>query len=96
MGVGDNHTKYEPNTQQWWPSNCVASAGPVFENLQFRAKFSLFFRGTALEPAKIGQMKRNCGYSGHALGLPRAEGPAKALQLHNMSGKSPLKAPKDP
>ena len=43
MGVRDNHTKYEPETQRWLPRTCVASAGPRFQNLQCRAKISLFF-----------------------------------------------------
>ena len=57
MGVRDNHTKYEPETQLWWPGTGVASAGLPFQNLQFRAKISLFLPKTALEPAKSGQMK---------------------------------------
>ena len=43
MGVRDNHTKYEPETQRWRRGMGVASAGPPFQNLQFRAKISLFF-----------------------------------------------------
>ena len=43
MGVRDNHTKYEPENQQWRPGMGVASAGPPFENLQFRAKMGLLF-----------------------------------------------------
>ena len=40
MGVRDNHTKYELETQQWRPGMGVASAAPPFQNLQFRAKIS--------------------------------------------------------
>ena len=81
MGVRDNHTKHEPKTQRWQPGTGVASAGPPFQDLQFRAKISLFFflLKTALEPAQNGQKKRNCGYSTHAARLPRAEGPSRAL-----------------
>ena len=43
LGVRDNHTKYEPQTQWWQPRTGVASAGPPFQNLQLRAKISLFF-----------------------------------------------------
>ena len=43
MGVRDNHTKYEEQTHRWRPGTGVASAGPPFQNLQFRAKISLFF-----------------------------------------------------
>ena len=58
MGVRDNHTKYEPKSQRWRPGTGVASAGPPFQNLQFRAKISLFFLPkTALEPIENGQMK---------------------------------------
>ena len=51
---------------------------------------------TALETVKNGQMKRNSGYSTHAARLPRAEGPSRALYLHNMSANRPQKAPKSP
>ena len=43
MGVRDNHKKYEPETQRWRPGTGAASTGPPFQNLQFRAKISLFF-----------------------------------------------------
>jgi hypothetical protein len=43
MGVRDHHTKYEPETQRWRPGTGVASAGPPFQNLQFRVKISLIF-----------------------------------------------------
>ena len=91
MGVRDNHTKYEPETQWWWPGTVIASAGPPFQNLQCRAKISLFLLETALEHAQNGQKKGNCGYSTHAARLHRAEGPSKALQLHNISAKGPQK-----
>ena len=42
MGVRDNHTKYEPETQRLRLGTGVASAGPLFQNLPFRAKISLF------------------------------------------------------
>ena len=42
MGVRDNHTKYEPETQPWRPGTGVTSARPPFQNLQFKAKISLF------------------------------------------------------
>ena len=42
MGVRDNHTKYEPETQRWRPRTGVASGGPQFQKLQFRAKKSRF------------------------------------------------------
>ena len=94
MGVRDNRTKYEPKIQRWRPGTGVASAGPPFGNLPFRAKISLFLPKTALEPVENGQMKGNNGYSTHAARLPRAEGPSRALQLHNMSTNCPQKAPK--
>ena len=43
MGVKDNHTKYEPETQRWRLGTGIASAGPPFHNPQFKAKISLFF-----------------------------------------------------
>ena len=33
MGVRDNHTKYEPETQRRRPGSGVASGGPPFQNL---------------------------------------------------------------
>ena len=79
MGVRDNHTKYEPQTQQWQPGMGVAGAGPPFQNLQFRDEISLFLPKTALEPVENGQMKGNSGYSTHAARLPCAKGPSRAL-----------------
>ena len=79
MGVRDNHTKYEQETQRWQPGTGVASTGPPFQNLQFRAKINLFLPKTALEPAKNSQMKGNSGYPTHAARLPCAEGPSTAL-----------------
>ena len=52
MGVRDNHTKYEPDTQRWRPGTGVASAGPPFQNLQFRAKISPFPPLDLLKTAK--------------------------------------------
>ena len=79
-GVRDNHTKYERETQWWRPGTGVASARPPFQNLQFRAKISLFLPKTTLEPAKNCQMKGNSsGYSTHAARLPCVEGPSRAL-----------------
>ena len=79
MGVRDNHIKYEPQTQRWRPGTGVASAGPPFQSLQFRAKISLLVPETALVPVQNGQKKENSGYSTHAARLPRAEGPSQAL-----------------
>ena len=79
MGVKDNHTKYEPETQRWRPGTGVANTGPPFQNLQFRAKISLFLPKTTQEADENGQMKGNSGYYTHAARLPCAEGPSRAL-----------------
>ena len=42
MGVRDNPTKYEQETQRWRPGTAVASGGPQFQKLQFRAKTAIF------------------------------------------------------
>ena len=92
MGVRDNHTTYEPETQQWWPRTGVASARPPFQNLPFRAKISLFFCPKP-QPAENGQMKGNSGYSTHAARLPRAEGPSNSTICLRTAPKRPPKAP---
>ena len=56
MGVRDNHTKFEQETQRWRPGTAVAGGGPRFQKLQFRAK-------TALEPIQTGQTKGKGGYT---------------------------------
>ena len=101
MGVRDNHKKYEPKTQRWQPGMGVETTGPPFQNLQFRAKISLFLPKTALEPAENGQMKGNGGYSTHAARLPRAEGPSGpsnsticSVNISRTAPKRPSKAPK--
>ena len=42
MGVKYNHTKFEQETQRWRPGTAVASGGPQFQKLQFRAKTAIF------------------------------------------------------
>ena len=59
-------------------------------------KSAFFLPKTTLETDKNGQMKGNGGYSTHAARLPRAKGPSRAFQLHNMSANHPQKAPKSP
>ena len=66
MGVKYNHTKFERETQRWQPGTAVASGGPQFQELQFRAKNSHFWAKTALEPIQNGQTKEKGGY------IPRA------------------------
>ena len=66
MGVKYNHTKFERETQRWWPGTGFASGGPQFKKPQFRAKSSHFWAKEALEHIQNGQMKGNGGY------IPRA------------------------
>ena len=66
MGVRDNHTKYEQETQRWWPGTGVTSGGPPFQKLQFRAKNSHFWAKTALEHIQNGQTKGKGGYTARA------------------------------
>ena len=66
MGVKYNHTKYEQETQRWRPGTVVASGGPQFQKLQFRAKNSHFWAKKALEHIQNGQTKGNGGYTPHA------------------------------
>ena len=63
MGVSNNHTKFEQETQRWRPETVVASGGPQFQKLQFRAKNSHFWAKTALEPIQNGQTKGKGGYT---------------------------------
>ena len=63
MGVRDNHTKFEQESQRWRPGKAVASGGPRFQKLQFRAKSSHFWAKTALEPIQNGQTKGKGGYN---------------------------------
>ena len=63
MGVRDNHTNVERETPRWRPGIVVASAGPRFQKLQFRAKNSHFWAKTALEPTQNGQTKAKGGYT---------------------------------
>ena len=57
MAVKYNHTKFERQTQQWQPGTVVASGGPQFQKLQFRAKNSHFGGKKALEHIQNGQTK---------------------------------------
>ena len=42
MGVTENHTKYEQETQWWLPGAGDASGGPRFQNLSKMAKKCFF------------------------------------------------------
>ena len=97
MGVRDNHTKYEQETQPWQSGTGVTSAGSPFQNMQFRAKMGPFLPKTTLQPAETGQMKENSGYSTHAARFPRAEGPCRAYTstiCPRTAPKGPSKGPK--
>ena len=65
MGVRDNHTKFEQETQRWRPGTVVTSGGPGprFQKLQFRAKNSHLWAKTTLEPIQNGQTKGKGGYT---------------------------------
>ena len=43
MDVKYNHTKFEQETQRWWPETGFASGGPRFQKLHFGAKNSHFW-----------------------------------------------------
>ena len=66
-----------------------------FKICNVRPKY-LFFAQTAVEPDKNSQKKGNGGYSCHAARLPRAEGPFRALYLHNMFLEAPPNGPRNP
>ena len=63
MGVRDNHTKFEQESQRWQPRTAIAGGGPRFQKRQFRAKNSHFSAKTALEPIQNGQRKGKGGYT---------------------------------
>ena len=66
MDVKYNHTKIEKETQRWRPGTVVASGGPQFQKLQFRAKNSHFWAKKALEHIQNGHTKGNGGYTSRA------------------------------
>ena len=66
MGVKDNHTKFEPEIQRWWPGMGVASGGPPFKKVQFRGKHSFFSPKIALGTYSNGERKGNGVYTPHA------------------------------
>ena len=63
MGVRDNHTEFDQETQRWRPGNVVSSGGPRSQKLQFRAKNSHFWAKTGLEPILNGRTKGKGGYT---------------------------------
>ena len=77
MGVRDNHTKYEPETQRWQPGTGVASGGPRVQKLQFRAKNSHFWTKTALEPIQNGQTRERAGALHVRLDFPVSTSPLR-------------------
>ena len=63
MGVRDNHTKFQQETQWWRLGTVVASGGRRFQKLQFRAKSSHFWAKTTVEPVQNGQANGKGGYT---------------------------------
>ena len=63
LGVKYDDAKFEQETQRWRPGTGVASGGPHFPKLQFRAKNNHFWTKAALEPIQNGQAKGNGGYT---------------------------------
>ena len=67
MGVKDNNTQYEPQTQWWRPGTGVASGGLAFQKLQCTAmQKQLLWPITALNTVENSQAKANDGYTPHA------------------------------
>ena len=70
MGVKNNHTKFEQETERWQPGTGFARGGPQFQKLQVRAKNSHSWAKKALEHIQNGQTKGNGGYTPRAARLP--------------------------
>ena len=77
MGVKYNHAKYEPKTKRWRPGRAVASGGPRFQKLQFRAKSSHFWAKTGRESSQNGQAKGDGGYTPGAIDFPVSTSPLR-------------------
>ena len=59
MGVKYNHTKFEQETQRWWPGMGVTSGGPKFQNLSKMVKKKSHFFSQLLVP--IGSLEGGIG-----------------------------------
>ena len=97
MGVRDNHTKYEPKTQRWRPGTGVASAGPLFQNLQFRAKISLFCPNSPKNLLKMAKRREIVAALHMQLDFPVPKGPlgpSNSTICPRIALKMPPKAPK--
>ena len=94
MGVRDNHTKYEPGAQRWRPGTGVASTRPPFQNLQFRAKISLFLPKTPWNLLKSVKWREIVATLHMQLDFPVSKGPLGPSNSTICSANRPRKAPK--
>ena len=91
MGVRDNHTKYEAETERWRPGTGVASTGPPIRNLQFRAKTSLFLPKAALELLKMAKRREIVATLQMHLDFSMLKGPLGSSNSTICSSKRPQK-----
>ena len=92
MGVSDNHTKFEEETQRWRPGTVVASGGPQFQKLQFRAKNTHFWPKQPWNTFKTAKRRERVGTLYVRLDFPV---PTSSLRPSN-STICPTNSPKRP
>ena len=95
LGVRDNHTKCEPQSQRWRPGTGIAEAGPPFQNLKFRAKIIHFWPKTPTL-LKIAKRRKIVATLHMHLDFRAAKNPLGPSNSTICPRTAPKKAPKSP
>ena len=96
MGVKYNHTKFEQETQRWWPGTGSASGGPPFQKLQFGAKNSHFWAEKALNTFKMAKRRETVGALYLRLDFPVSTSSLRPSNSMICLGKGPKRPPEAP
>ena len=96
MGVRDNRTKFEQETQRWRPGTGVPCGGPQFQKLQFRAKNSHFWAKIALEPICTAKQRESLGTLHVRLDFPVSTSPLRPSNPTICPGNGPKRPPETP
>ena len=96
MGVRDHPTKYEPETQRWRPGTGVASGGPQFQKLQFRAKTAIFGLKKPWNTFKTAKQRETVGTLHVRLDFPMSTSSLRPSNSMICRGNGPKRPPEAP
>ena len=93
MGVKNNHSKFEQETQRWRSGTGLASGGPQFKKLQFGAKNNHFWAKKALEQLKTAKQRETVGTLHMQLNFPVSMSSLRPSNSMICPGNGPKRPP---